>query len=328
MNLKDLKARSQDMSATLEAAKKLNAKTEFEDNDSTFWSPSRDKKTGNGFARVRLLGPPKIDVDVYGNDAVPFVKYYRHSFQNPLTGEWYIENCLTTDTRLTYELGKKDPVNDLTRILYKSGTEHDKGLAGKYKRKATYVANVLVIDDQQEPSNNGFVKKYRFGVKIWEKIEAAMAPKIGKAIDPFNFWTGADFGIVTKTVSEFANYDDSAFDTPGPVGDDDFIEKLWNESYSLKAFLDEKNFKDYDTLKAKLDSVLGFSYAERGSAANAGAPASAPVLRQVTPVASAPVATTPPWEPSEPVRTPSVAAPIPAGDEEDMAFLKGLAAKK
>lgn len=317
MNLKDLKARSQDMSATLEAAKKLNPKNEFEDNDSSFWTPQRGKD-GNGFARIRFLGPPKVD----GDDAVAFVKYYRHSFQGPVSGEWYIENCLTTHNR-------KDPVNDLTRILYKSGTESDKGLAGKYKRKATYATNILVIDDQLNPSNNGMIKKFRFGVKIWEKIETAMAPKIGKPIDPFNFWTGADFGLVTKTVGDFANYDDSVFDTPGAIGDDDYIEKLWGNSYSLREFLAEKNYKEYDVLKTKLDSVLGFTYAERGSAAGSLTAAPTQVLRPVAPAptmhTSAP-ADLPPWSgPAVPTSKPSVAS---AGEDEDMAFLRGIANQK
>ena len=176
-----LKGRSASASSTFEAAKKLNAKTEYEDNDSTFWNPQRGKD-GNGFAIIRFLPAPAVD----GDDAQPFVKYFRHSFQGPVTAEWYIENCLTTFNR-------KDPVNDLTRHLYKAENEHNKALAGKYKRKATYVTNILVIQDDLTPANNGMVKKFRFGMKIWEKIEAAMFPKIGAPLDPFDlegcqFW--------------------------------------------------------------------------------------------------------------------------------------------
>jgi len=40
-------------------------------------------------------------------------------------------------------------------------------------------------------------------------------------------------------------------------GDDAKLEALWKKEYSLKEFLDPKNFKSYDVLKAKLDRVLG-----------------------------------------------------------------------
>lgn len=320
MDFSALKNRSAAATTTFEAAKKLNAKAEFEDNDSTFWSPQRGKD-GNGFAIIRFLPPPAVD----GDDGQPFVKYFRHSFEAPVSGEWYIENCLTTFNR-------KDPVNDLTRILYKSGTEHDKALAIKYKRKATYVTNILVIQDDLNPANNGQLKKFRFGVKVWEKIESAMFPKIGQPIDPFDFWKGANFGLVTKTVGDYANYDDSRFDIPSALSTDEaYLEKLWRESYSLKAFLDEKNYKDYDTLKEKLDKVLGFSYEERGSAASHREPAASPLRQVITPAAVVATAASPASTgfSSAPLQTvtTSIVAPI-ADDDEELAALKAMAAAK
>ena len=35
------------------------------------------------------------------------------------------------------------------------------------------------------------------------------------------------------------------------------LEKIWKSEYSLQEFLDPKNFKSYDELKAKLNRVLG-----------------------------------------------------------------------
>ncbi len=40
-------------------------------------------------------------------------------------------------------------------------------------------------------------------------------------------------------------------------GDDAKLESLWKKEHSLKEFLDTKHFKSYDTLKARLDKVLG-----------------------------------------------------------------------
>lgn len=326
VDFKALKERQNNLSSVQEAATKMNTKGEFVEDD-TYWQPTRGKD-GNGFAIIRFLPAPAVD----GDDAVPFVKYYRHSFQGPVSGEWYIENCLTS-------LGKKDPVNDLTRLLYKADTEFDKKLAGIYKRKTTYVSNILVIKDDANPGAVGKIKKFRYGVKIWGKIEEAMFPKIGSPVDPFDFWKGAHFGLDVKTVGDWPNYDGSKFDIPAPLSnDDEYLEKLWRESYSLKEFLDEKNYKDYDTLKAKLDSVVSFTYEERGSALSATssmagytAPAATQVMRTVAPSSApvAPVATpkkeddTPPWMPT-PVE--GGAPKVAASDDEDMAFLKKLQA--
>ncbi|WPK28889.1 single stranded DNA-binding protein [Escherichia phage vB_EcoP_EP32B] len=43
------------------------------------------------------------------------------------------------------------------------------------KRKTSYWANILVVKDPQAPDNEGKVFKYRFGKKIWDKINAMIA---------------------------------------------------------------------------------------------------------------------------------------------------------
>lgn len=325
MNFQELKNRAQNFSNFQEDVKKANAKADYTDNDETFWSPSRGKD-GNGFAVVRLLPPPAVD----GADSLPYVSYYRHSFQGPVSNDWYIENCRTT-------LGKtfKDPVNDLTRLLYKSGTEHDKALAGLYKRKETHVSNILVIKDELNPANEGKVKKWRYGKKIWEKIQEAIVPKFGTAIDVFDFWAGANFGVITTTVGEWANYDGSKFDSPSVLSADDaYLEQLWKASYSLKEFIDPKNYKEYDELKEKLDSVVGFSYAERGSVAEASRggnatstvpAATAPLMRPVAPAAATVTAAAAPLATAiSSVGSFGTAKGADAEDEEEMAFLRSL----
>ena len=59
-------------------------------------------------------------------------------------------------------------------------------------------------------------------------------------------------------VDGFSNYDKSEFITPAPLSEDDSkMEEVWNQQYALNEFVDEKNFKTYDELKARLDIVLG-----------------------------------------------------------------------
>ena len=65
--------------------------------------------------------------------------------------------------------------------------------------------------------------------------------------------------LKVRKVSGFVNYDKSEFDTPAPVmdGDDEQLEKIWNQQYSLTEIVDPKNFKSYDELNQKMHRVVG-----------------------------------------------------------------------
>jgi len=214
--------------------------------DTRFWQPEVDK-AGNGMAIIRFLPAPAAD----GDDALPWVRVFNHGFQGP--GGWYIENSLTT-------LNQKDPVSEYNSILWNSGIEANKEIARKQKRRLTYIANILVISDPKNPENEGQIRLYKFGKKIFDKISEAMNPEFADEtpLNPFDFWEGANFKIKIRQVEGYRNYDKSEFDSITPVdGDDDKLEAIWKKEYSLKEFLEPKQFKSYDTLKAKLDKVLG-----------------------------------------------------------------------
>ena len=210
--------------------------------DDRFWKPELDK-TGNGYAVLRFL-PAVKDEDL------PWCKMWSHAFQGP--GGWYIENSLTT-------MNQKDPVSEENSRLWNTGIEADKEIARKRKRKLSYYANVLIVSDPKHPENEGQVKLFKFGKKIFDKITDKMQPAFEdeKAINPFDFWEGADFKLKIRKVDGFWNYDKSEFDTPKPIADnDETIEGIWSKQYPLKPFLEAANFKSYDELKSKLDKVL------------------------------------------------------------------------
>jgi hypothetical protein len=216
--------------------------------DTRFWQPEVDK-AGNGMAIIRFLPGPSVD----GDDGLPWVRVFNHGFQGP--GGWYIENSLTT-------LGQKDPVSEYNSTLWNSGIEANKEIARKQKRRLTYVSNILVISDPKHPENEGQIRLYKYGKKIFDKINETMNPEFPdeKPVNPFDFWEGANFKLKIRQVEGYRNYDKSEFESPAPLfdGDDDKLEALWKKEYSLKEFLDPKHFKSYDMLKAKLDKVLGF----------------------------------------------------------------------
>jgi len=103
---------------------------------------------------------------------------------------------------------------------------------------------------------------YKFGMKIFAKIEEAMEPEFAdeKPMNPFDLWKGANFKLKIRKVEGYQNYDKSEFDTPSPVSDDnEKLEKIWKSEHSLKEFVDPEKFKSYDTLKDRLNLVLGLN---------------------------------------------------------------------
>jgi hypothetical protein len=225
-----------------EVEKIATPQTQESQKDDRFWAIEVDK-AGNGSAVIRFLPPPK------GED-LPWVRIWNHGFQGP-TGKWYIENSLTT-------LGKPDPVSELNTELWNSGTEANKEIARKQKRRLAYIANIYVVKDPAHPENEGKVFLYKFGKKIFDKIKDVMQPQFEdeEPINPFDFWKGANFKLKARNVEGYRNYDKSDFDSSSVLGDDDDLERIWNKQHSLQEFLDPKNFKTYEELKQKLEQVL------------------------------------------------------------------------
>ncbi len=211
--------------------------------DERLWKPELDK-TGNGYAVIRFLPAVK------GED-LPWAKVWNHAFQGP-TGQWYIENSLTT-------INQKDPVSEMNSAYWNSGVESDKEIARKQKRKLQYFANIYVVSDTKHPEHEGKVFLFRFGKKIFDKITEAMQPAFEDEtpVNPFDFWQGANFKLKIRKVDGYWNYDKSEFEAPSALfDDDDKLEEVWKKQYALKEFTDTTNFKSYDELKTRLDTVL------------------------------------------------------------------------
>ena len=210
--------------------------------DDRFWKPELDK-TGNGYAVIRFL--PAVE-----GEELPWARVWSHAFQGP--GGWYIENSLTT-------LGQKDPVSEENTKLWNTGSDADKEIARKRKRKLSYFTNILVVSDPKHPENEGKVFLYKFGKKIFDKITEAMKPEFEdeKPINPFDFWEGANFKLKIRKVDGYWNYDKSEFEPLSKIKEtDEEIEQIWKMQKPLKEFSATTNFKSYDELKAKFEKVV------------------------------------------------------------------------
>ena len=210
--------------------------------DDRLWKPELDK-TGNGYAVIRFL-------PASNGEEMPWQRVWSHAFQDK--GGWYIENSLTT-------LNSKDPVSEDNTRLWNTGVDSDKDIARKRKRKLSYYSNIYIVSDPKHPENEGKVFLYKYGKKIFDKISEAMQPQFAdeKAINPFDFWKGANFKLKIRKVDGYWNYDKSEFEGVTPVASEDAnIKAIWAKQYPLKPFVDPSNFKSYEELKEKLNRII------------------------------------------------------------------------
>lgn len=266
-------------------------------NEDNMWRCETDKAK-NGFAIIRFL-PGKTDEDV------PFVKAYSHGFKSD-TGKWFIEECPTT-------LGDQCPVCEANGVLWNSGIEANKEIVRERKRKLAYYANILVVSDPKNPDNEGKVKIFKFGAKIFDKILDKLQPVVMEGEDPiepvnvFDPLEGANFKLKIRQVEGFANYDKSEFEDCTEIGNKKQITAIMEQLHDLNAFVQPDRFKSYDQLSTKLAMVLG-------------SPAPVPATPKEETVQSKPAA----QKPSKPSK-PAAESNDGEGDDDDMAYFRRLA---
>lgn len=230
--------------------KKLEEQNKPSYEDDRFWKATKDK-AGNGFAIIRFLPASE-------GEALPFAKYYYHSFKGP-GGKFYNENCPTSLN------GSKCYTCEQNSLLWNSGLDSDKLIARSRKRNLTYISNIYVVKDPANPENEGKVFLFRYGKKIHDKIMSSLKPELkeDEPIDPFDLWSGRNFRLKIKTITDgnnkFPNYDDSQLDPSSPLlkGDDKELEKVWKSQHKLTPFVDPSQFKSYEVLKEHFINVMG-----------------------------------------------------------------------
>ena len=278
MSFSNLRRNSKSNLQFLQQELEKTNKSESSNKDERLWKPVLEN--GNGYAVIRFLPAPE-------GETLPWAKLYSHAFED--VGGWYIENSLTT-------IGQNDPVGELNRSLWSQG----EGSAGqeqarKQKRKLNYYSNIYVVKDPANPQNEGRVFLYRYGKKIHDKIMAALKPEFAdeQPCDVFNFWEGANFKLKIKTVGGYWNYDSSEFSEPCALSaDDDELEEIYKQQYSLAAFTAADQFKSYEQLQERLDIVLGNKKQQRAVAPEVADEEDelnwdAPTAKAPTPVAAA-----------------------------------------
>ena len=217
--------------------------------DERFYMPEANK---NGISEAVIRFLPSKDT------VIPYVKLMSHAFDQH--GQWYINNCPKT---LGWD--RECPACEVNDRVYKENhPDAAKEIIGRKGRTTHYITNILVVNDPLHPENNGKVFLYKFGKTILDKIKEKLEPTSAllKPVMIFDYYDGANFNLIItkKKVSatlSYPNYDSCNFDTPAPIGDDDVIEKVVNQIYTIKDLVAEDKFETYEKLKSKYDRVMG-----------------------------------------------------------------------
>ena len=253
MDFKSFKKNSNRLSKTIE--KHQAEKPSYADD--RFWKLTMDtSKVGE--AIIRFL--PVKDVDVY-----PIAHYLNHSFQK--NGQWFWENCPKT-----LDMSNPCPVCEHAQPYWDEKTDASEAIAMKFSRKKNYIANILVINDTAKPENNGKVFLFKFGKKIYDKINAKLAPK-SELVDAsivYDLWKGQNFRLATEEVKKYVNYDQSAFyDAKTPIADNDKeMASIYEKIYDLDEFTADDKFASYEVITKKFNAVMKIRTTGAAKAAN------------------------------------------------------------
>lgn len=218
--------RMKEGSYTKDLNQKINDQNTKFSKDERLWALTRDKDTGKGEAVIRFLPP-------YNDGDLPFEKYYEHFMKKP-DGRWIVAEACGRS------FGKPCPLCERASRFYNSGDKEHYRLA---KAKATYLFNILVIDDKACPENNGKVFMVKLGATVYNAIIGAMNSEFeDEARQPFDLYAGHNF--IYRSRKDPAKggqiaYDKSKFeDVLTPVAKTDAeIERIMEQMHDLKQYV-------------------------------------------------------------------------------------------
>ncbi len=183
---------------------------------------NQSKKGGSGFNDDRLIQweggkTYKFRLLFYKNDNTdfdsPFVERWQHGARNA-DGKYKIITCPTTFyAKSGFD---KCPVCKINNKLYNSKVDSDYELYKKFRRKFNGYAIVYVVQDKQNPENEGHAKIIRFGIDIWKALKSKLGIDVAEDADPddlyefgevFNLEDGYDLVIRVSKKGEWLDYE-------------------------------------------------------------------------------------------------------------------------
>jgi hypothetical protein len=163
------------------------------------YNPSADKGKGGLYQSVIRFVPWHQDPK-HGSIQEKWVSY----LVDPVTQRGRYVDCPSS-------VGKLSPLQDIYWKLRKNESVQMQKLAVNFSRRHSYASLVQIIRDENNPELEGKIMVFRYGVKIWEKMNSELKPVIGEVQDPFDIIGGKAFALIISKISGFNNYDQSKF---------------------------------------------------------------------------------------------------------------------
>ena len=182
-------------------------------------------------------------------------------------------------------IGEKSILQEMYFKLKKSENVALQNQAQVFSRRHQYASLVQVIKDPHNKEAEGKILVFRYGVKIWEKINAQLKPVMGQPHNPFDIINGKPFALVITKVSGYNNYDQSGFlnehlplcipDDKGelqPISATSDKQFIFNWVKENSPNLDKYGFKEWDQdthayVNSVIAAVTGQSVAPAATAA-------------------------------------------------------------
>jgi hypothetical protein len=186
------------------------------------------------------------------------VERWTHSFTE--NGQWYFENCPSLLNKREGNRDHKCPACEQNREDYDSKQEVLISRAKTRKVKKSFATNILVIEDVQNPQNNGTVMYWNMPVEIYKMIEGKWKPESKKKApsNPYCPVKGYALDLVLKwnPASGYPTYSGSEWLDQEPLADtDEEMIEIIGRAIDLDEFTSPSMYKPYEDLKKRYSKV-------------------------------------------------------------------------
>lgn len=175
-----------------------------------------------------------------------FFHYFNFGWESYATGE-YVQFVSPSTW------GERDPIAEGRLRLLKHGTVEQVEKAKKLMRRENWFVNVYVVNDTNDPENNGKVKILRYGKQLQKIIDEAMngedSDEFGERIFDLSP-DGCSFKIKVERQGEYPTFVSSRFassgEIPGVGEDKKKMEAIYNSVHELDDVLKVLSFEELE----------------------------------------------------------------------------------
>lgn len=195
-------------------------------------------KAGNTYT-VRLL--PNVEAPEKS-----FFHYYTVGWESFATGQ-YVQSISPQS------FGERDPILEARYRIYKHGTDDEKEKIKSVRRAEKWLVNAYVVDDTENPDNNGEIKIIRYGKQLDKIIRRAID---GEDSDEFGARVfdlgsnGVNLKIEVESQGEYPTYVSSRF--TGSKSDlglsDSRIEEIYKSIHKLDEVFQVKSYEELEKM--------------------------------------------------------------------------------